>query len=186
MNDVLKPAWKGRIAGEAHAAGFADLAVFNKQWSPAKAEAYVRKLGEQIGGIARCGDSTPLLSGQFDMMVLECDISAAILEQRRGQPIGYIVPKDAALMGPWYMAVPKTAPDPAAGALLAIFMMTKEGQQIAWDAHGGDLALIPGSHMAAFLPPNATYVSAQDYLARPEAAKLYEQYANIITGMSKK
>lgn len=186
LSDVLKPAWKARVAGEAHAAGFADLAEFAKQWNPAKAEAYVRKLGEQIGGIARCGDATPLLSGQFDMMVLECDISAAILEQRHGLPIGYIVPKDGALMGPWYIGVPKTSPDPAAGALLAIFMMTKEGQQVAWDAHGGDLAQIPGSHMAAFLPRNAVNVTAQDYLAKPETAKLYEQYANIITGMNKK
>lgn len=186
MSDLLKPSWKGRIAGEAHAAGFADLAVFNRQWNPAKAEDYVRKLEQQIGGIVRCGDSTPLLSGQFDMMVLECDLSSAILAERHGQPIGYTVPRDAALTGPWYMAVPKTSPDPAAGALLAIFMLTKEGQQVSWDAHGGDLTLLHGSHMAAFLPPNATYVNAQDYLAKPEAAKLYEQYANIITGMNKK
>jgi ABC-type Fe3+ transport system substrate-binding protein len=185
LSDVLKPAWKGRIAGEAHAAGFADLAVFNSQWSPAKAEDTIKKLERQIGGIIRCGDSAPLLSGQFDMMVMECDLSSAILAQRRGVPIGYMVPKDAALTGPWYMAVPKTAPDPAAAALLAIFMMTKEGQQVAWDAHGGDLAQIKGSHMAAFVPRNATNVTAQDYLAKPEAAKLYEQYANLITGMSK-
>ena len=186
LSEVLKPKWKGRVAGEAHAAGFADLAVFSSQWNSAKAEAYVRNLSQQIGGISRCGDSASLLSGQFDLMVMECDLSTAILAQRRGVPIGYVVPKDAALMGPWYMAVPKTSPEPAAGALLAIFMMTKEGQQVAWDAHGGDLALIKGSHMAAFLPPHATYVDAQDYLAHPEAAKLYEQYANIITGMSKK
>lgn len=186
LRDVLKPAWKGRVAGEAHAAGFADLAVFDKQWNAAKAEAYVKALAQQIGGIIRCGDTTPLLSGQFDMMVLECDLSTAILEDRRGLPIGYVVPKDGALMGPWYMAVPKTSPDPAAGALLAIFMMTKEGQQVAWDAHGGDLAQLPGSRMAAFLPRNAVNVTAQDYLAHPEAATLYEQFANIITGIGKK
>lgn len=186
LADVLKPKWKGRVAGEAHAAGFADLAVFNRGWNEAKAEAYVKQLAQQIGGIARCGDSSSLLSGQFDMMVMECDLSTAILAQRRGVPIGYVVPKDGALMGPWYIGVPKTAPDPAAGALMAIFMMTKEGQQVAWDAHGGDLGILKGSKMAAFIPRGATYVDAQDYLAHPEAAKLYEQYANIITGMTKK
>lgn len=186
LSDVLKPTWKGRVAGETHAAGFADLAVFNPNWGPAKTEAYVTKLAQQIGGIIRCADASPLLSGQFDMMALECDLSSAILEQRRGIPIGYVVPKDAAIDTFWYISVPKTSPDPAAGTLLAIFMMSKEGQKVAWDAHGGDLSLLPGSHMAGLLPPNARFITVQDFVAHPETSKYYEQYANIITGVTKK
>ncbi|HLI21050.1 MAG TPA: extracellular solute-binding protein, partial [Stellaceae bacterium] len=152
--DVLKPEWKGKIASTPYAAGFNFLAAMDPKWGPDRMQDFVTKLAAQVGGLIRCGDTAPILDGQFDMLVLECDISDVIQQQRRGAPLGYVVPADAPVMDLWYMAVPKTSPDPAAGALLALFMLTKDGQALQWEDDANDLALLPGSKTLAQLPGN--------------------------------
>jgi len=182
--DVLKPEWKGKIASTPYAAGFNFLAAFDPNWGEPKTEDFMVKLAAQVGGLIRCGDSAPLLSGQFDMLVLECDISEPIIAARRGEPLGYVVPADAPVMDHWYMAVPKTAREPAAGALLALFMVTKEGQQIQWDSDGNDLALLPGSKTAALLPGHPDKIAgghgAQDFVKHPETLTILAKYVDIL------
>jgi 5,5'-dehydrodivanillate O-demethylase oxygenase subunit len=182
LEDVLKPEWKGRIATTPYAAGFNALAAFDPHWGPAKTTDFVTNLSKQVAGLIRCSEPGPLLSGQFDMLVLECDIASAIVEHRHGQPIGYVIPKDAIITDLWYMAVPKTAPDAAAGALLALFMLTQEGQALSWEADGGDLSLLLGSHTAKELPSaEADIGTAALYVAHPEMLDYSEQYIKIIT-----
>jgi ABC-type Fe3+ transport system substrate-binding protein len=182
--DVLKPQWKGKIASTPYAAGFNFLAAFDPNWGPAKTEDFVTKLAGQVGGLIRCGDTAPLLDGQFDMLVLECDISDVIQQQRRGAPLGYVVPKDAPVMDLWYMAVPKTSADPAAGALLALFMLTKEGQAISWESDANDLVLLPGSKTLANLPGDPATIAgghgAQDFVKHPETLKMLSTYVDIL------
>ena len=182
LGDVLKPEWRGRIASTPYAAGFSFLAAFDPDWKPARTTAFVTRLAQQIGGLIRCGEPAPLLSGQFDMLVFECDIATTLLNARRGMPIGYVVPKDALVTYLWYMAVPKRSPDPAAGTLLALFMLTKEGQAVSWQADGNDLALLPGSRSAALLPgkPGAI-VTTQDFAAHPEALEYQAEHIKILT-----
>lgn len=182
--DVLKPQWKGKIASTPYAAGFNFLAALDPKWGPAKTEDFVTKLAGQVGGLIRCGDTAPILDGQFDMLVLECDISDVIQQQRRGAPLGYVVPADAPVMDLWYMAVPKTARDPAAGALLALFMLTKEGQTISWESDANDLALLPGSKTAAMLPGDPATIAggngAQDFVKHPETLTMLSTYVNLL------
>jgi spermidine/putrescine-binding protein len=183
LEDVLKPQWKGRLASTPYAAGFSFLAAFDPNWGPGRTDAFVATLAQQIGGLIRCGDPGPLLSGQFDMMVLECDISGTILEERLGVPVGYVIPKDAPISDLWYMAVPKGAPDPAAGTLVALFMLTKEGQDISWQSDGNDLALFSGSRSAALLGgKTATIATSQDFAAHPETLEYIREHIKLLTG----
>ena len=187
LADTLKPEWKGRIASTPYAAGFSFLAAFDPNWGPAKTDAFVATLAQQIGGLIRCGDSGPLLSGQFDMLVLECDVSSAVMEKRRGEPIGFVVPRDAPIMDLWYMAVPKGAADPAAGTLLALFMLTKEGQDISWNSDGNDLALLPGSRIKAELPGStATIATVQDFAAHPETLEYVARHIKMLSAAGRK
>lgn len=150
---VLQPQWKGKVASTPYAAGFYPIGVLGGHgWTEAKMTTYVQDLAHQVGGLIRCGDTSALLSGQFDMLVLDCDISDAILAQRSGEPISYVVPSDAPAIDDWTMLVPKTSRDPAAAALFAVFMMTAKGQQLSWNDDGNDLYLLPGSHDAKLLP----------------------------------
>ena len=182
--DVLKPEWKGKIASTPYAAGFNFLAAFDPKWGPDKTQDFVTKLAAQVGGLIRCGDTAPLLDGQFDMLVLECDISDVIQQQRRGAPLAYVVPSDAPVMDLWYMAIPKTSPDPAAGALLALFMLTKEGQAISWDFDANDLVLLPGSKTLANLPGDPSTIAgghgAQDFVKHPETLQMLSVYVDIL------
>lgn len=184
LADVLKPQWKGKIASTPYAAGFNFLAAFDPNWGPAKTQDYVTKLAGQIGGLIRCGDTAPILDGQFDMLVLECDISDVIQRQRRGEPLGYVVPADAPVMDLWYMAIPKTSRAPAAGALLALFMLTPEGQAIQWNSDANDLALLPGSKTAAMLPGDPATIAggngAQDFVKHPESLPILATYIDIL------
>jgi ABC-type Fe3+ transport system substrate-binding protein len=182
--DVLKPEWKGKIASTPYAAGFNFLAAMDPKWGPDRMQDFVTKLAAQVGGLIRCGDTAPLLDGQFDMLVLECDISDVIQQQRRGAPLGFVVPADAPVMDLWYMAVPKTAPDPAAGALLALFMLTKEGQAISWDSDANDLVLLPGSKTLANLPGDPSMIAggdgAQDFVKHPETLQMLSTYVDLL------
>jgi ABC-type Fe3+ transport system substrate-binding protein len=182
--DVLKPEWKGKIASTPYAAGFNFLAAFDPNWGEQKTEDFMTKLAAQVGGLIRCGDSAPLLSGQFDMLVLECDIAEPTMAARRGEPLSFVVPADAPVMDHWYMAVPKTAREPAAGALLALFMVTPEGQHIQWDSDGNDLALLPNSKTAATLPGHPDKIAgghgAQDFVRHPETLTILSKYVDIL------
>lgn len=184
LADVLKPEWKGRVASTPYAAGFNFLAAFDPKWGPERTKDYVTKLSHQVGGLIRCGQSASLLDGQFDMLVLSCDISSSIIDHRRGEPMGYVVPTDAPVMDYWYMAVPKTAKHPAGGALLALFMLTPEGQRLSWKWDANDLALLPGSHTAAQLPGNPDKIAgghgAQDFIKHPETTRLTREYIHIL------
>jgi len=184
LEDFLKPQWKGKIASTPYAAGFNFLAAFDPKWGPERMEDFVTKLAAQVGGLIRCGDTAPLLSGQFDMLVLECDISDVIQQQRRGAPLAYVVPADAPVMDLWYMAIPKTAKDPAAGALLALFMLTKGGQAISWESDANDLALLPGSKTLANLPGDPDHIAgahgAQDFVKHPETLQMLSTYVDIL------
>jgi ABC-type Fe3+ transport system substrate-binding protein len=182
--DVLKPEWKGKIASTPYAAGFNFLAAMDPKWGPDRMQDFVTKLAAQVGGLIRCGDTAPILDGQFDMLVLECDISDVIQQQRRGAPLGYVVPADAPVMDLWYMAVPKTSADPAAGALLALFMLTKEGQAISWESDANDLVLLPGSKTLANLPGDPATIAgghgAQDFMQHPETLQMLSTYVDIL------
>lgn len=182
--DVLKPEWKGRIASTPYAAGMNFLSAFDPNWGEPKTEDFVTKLAAQVGGLIRCGDPTPLLNGQFDMLVLECDIAESAMSARRGVPIGFVVPTDAPIINHWYMAVPKTARHPASAALLALFMVTPEGQQIQYESDGNDLALFPNSKTAATLPGPADKTAggrgAQDFIAHPEALTILTKQVDIL------
>lgn len=186
LEAVLGPKWKGRIATTPYAAGFNQLAVFDSNWGPAKTKEFVTKLSQQAAGLIRCGEPGPLLSGQFDMLVLDCDIASSNVWHREGMPIDHVVPKDAPITDLWYMAVPKTAPDPAAGALLALFMLTKEGQELSWKSDGNDLSLLPGSHTAAELPGTPAEIGTLAMFARhPETLKYSKQYIRIVSSLRK-
>ncbi len=186
LADVLKPEWKGRVASTPYAAGFNFLAAFDPKWTSARTKEYVTKLAQQVGGLIRCGQSASLLDGQFDMLVLSCDISSSILDQRRGEPMAAVVPTDAPVMDYWYMAVPKMAKHPAGGALLALFMLTPEGQKLSWEWDANDLALLPGSHTAAQLPGDPDEIAgghgAQDFIKHPETTQLTGEYIRILRG----
>jgi ABC-type Fe3+ transport system substrate-binding protein len=146
LEDVLKPKWKGRIASTPYAAGFRELAMPGLLGREYVIE-YVKKLSKHIGGLVRCGEAERFTSGEFAMLVLTCGGSDVNVLQRTGAPLGHTLIKEGTVIHPRYAGIPKNSRSPNAGALLAAFLHTPEGQALLWKHDGMDLHLYPESKM---------------------------------------
>lgn len=146
LEDVLKPKWKGRIASTPYAAGMRELAMSGMLGREYVIE-FTKKLSKQIGGLVRCGESERFTSGEFLMLVLTCGGNDVNVLQYTGAPIAHTVIQEGTVLHMRYAGVPKNSRSPNAGALLASFMHTPEGQAILWKHDGMDLHVYPESKM---------------------------------------
>jgi ABC-type Fe3+ transport system substrate-binding protein len=146
LEDFLKPAWKGKIASTPYAAGF-DILLAEDVWGRDKTVAYVRALTQQITGVIRCGEAERIATGEYLALVMDCTGQDALQWQDKGAPLDQMLPLDAAQQRYYYFAVPKNAQHPNAAKLYATFIMTEEGQKLAYDTWKTDLHALPGSKM---------------------------------------
>jgi ABC-type Fe3+ transport system substrate-binding protein len=145
ISDFLKPAWKGKIASTPYAASF-DMLSAKGVWGPEKTTAFVRKLAKNIRGLIRCAEGERIATGEFVALVMDCESETARKWAARGAPVAQFLDPDAAVKRQYYFIVPKNSANPNAAALYAVFMMTKEGQDLVWDTWNLDSDLFPGTH----------------------------------------
>jgi len=148
LEDMLKPAYKGRIASTPYAASFDQIAV-PEAWGEQRATEYVERLAGQVAGLIRCNELERLTSGEFDALVLACSQGPALKAQAQGAPIAYVIPADAPIMKPLYMAIPKNAAHPNAAKLWIDYLLSPEGQAMIYESSYEDSHLVPGSKTAA-------------------------------------
>jgi iron(III) transport system substrate-binding protein len=148
LEDLLKPQFKGRIASTPYAAFFDSLAS-PEIWGERRTLDYVTQLTGQLAGLMGCGDSTRIVSGEFDLLALDCGSFDARLAQAKGAPVAQAIPSDAALIFPWYLTVLRNAAHPAAAKLFVNYLLGREGQDILYETHFADHPLVAGSKVAA-------------------------------------
>lgn len=146
LEDFLKPEWKGKIASTPYAASF-DVLLADDMWGHEKTVAYVRDLSKQIAGLIRCGEAERIATGEYLALVMDCTGQDAMQWQDKGAPLAQIMPSDAAQERYYYLAVPKNSQHPNAAELFALFILTGEGQKLAYETWKTDLHQLPGSHM---------------------------------------
>ncbi len=145
LADVLKPKWKGKIASTPYAAGMREFAMPDLLGEGAMLN-FTRKLSNQIGGLMRCGSMDRITSGEFVMLVLSCGDQYVNQAERRGEPLGYSLMKDAVVSHTRYGSVPKHSGSPNAAALFVTYPHTKAAQKWMWETVGLDFHLYPESH----------------------------------------
>jgi len=149
LQDLLKPEYKGRIGTTPYAALF-DRLVSPELWGEQRTLDYMTQFAGYIGGLIGCSDYDRILSGEFDMLAIACNLGQARTRQvRNGEPLAWVVPSDAAMIQYWYMAVPRTASHPNAAKLWINYMLTREAQDILYAASSLDHYLVEGSQFAA-------------------------------------
>jgi ABC-type Fe3+ transport system substrate-binding protein len=148
VEDVLNPKWKGKIASTPYAASFDRLALF---WGEEKTTAFLKKFVSQVAGLIRCGEEERILNGEFSMMVFNCDLADANEMREKGAPVNGRIFKDAGILSYWYLTVPTNSSHPNAAALLAAFLLSKEGQDILWKTEKTSSHLVPGTYMNKFV-----------------------------------
>jgi iron(III) transport system substrate-binding protein len=144
LQDLLKPAYKGRVASTPYAAYF-DLLSTDELWGAARTFDYVSRLSEQAAGLIRCNESERLTSGEFDALAIDCSQSDTFKAKAQGAPLDYVVPTDAPLLLYLYVGVPKTAPHPNAAKLWVNYLLSREAQDVLYESNFQDLHPLPGS-----------------------------------------
>lgn len=186
LADFLRPEWKGRIASTPYAAGY-DVLAADDVWGEAKTFDYVRKLSKQVAGLIRCGDAERVATGEFLAIVMDCTGQDALIWQERGAPIAQMMPLDAAQKRYYYITVPKHAQHPAAATLFGLFIMSPEGQKLAYETWKTDLHLFKGSHMSKTIAEYEAKkvpfkeVTVAWWLQHPEIDQRRKELIKIIT-----
>jgi iron(III) transport system substrate-binding protein len=152
LADVLQPRWQGKIASTPYAAGFYRLALSN-EWGEQRTTEYVRQLADHVGGLLRCGEHERLLSGEFQMLVLNCGVHVDQRAQRDGVPLNFVVPSDAVRVSYYSVGVPKGSAHPNTATLFALFLLSEPGQRLSYASDLLDLHLLPGSQSVALVKP---------------------------------
>jgi iron(III) transport system substrate-binding protein len=150
LDDFLTAGWKGKIASTPYAAGL-DVLLAEDVWGKQKTVTFVRALARQIAGVMRCGETERVATGEYLALVMDCTGQDALLWQEKGAPVAQLMPLDAAQQRYYYFAVPKNAQHPSAAKLFTIFLLTEEGQRLAYDTWKIDLHFMPGSKMGAMI-----------------------------------
>jgi iron(III) transport system substrate-binding protein len=148
LDDLLKPAYKGRVASTPYAASFDQIAV-PEAWGEQRATEYVEKLTGQLAGLIRCNELDRLASGEFDVLAIACSQGPSLKAQAQGAPIAYVIPSDGPIMKPLYMAIPRNAAHPNAAKLWIDYLLSPEGQAMVYETSYEDSHLVPGSKTAA-------------------------------------
>jgi ABC-type Fe3+ transport system substrate-binding protein len=71
--------------------------------------------------------------------------------RQKGAPVNGRIFKDAGILSYWYLAVPSNSAHPNGAALLAAFLLTKEGQEILWNTEKTSSHLVEGTYMYKFV-----------------------------------
>ena len=147
LQDVLNPQYKGRIASTPFAANFDYLAT-DELWGEARTMDYLTKLADQVAGLMRCTEHERLVTGEFDVLALDCSQNNALALQAKGAPIGFTLAADAPLLLPLYVGVPRNARHPNAARLWVDYLLSREAQDVLYDENSSDSHLVTGSKSA--------------------------------------
>jgi iron(III) transport system substrate-binding protein len=147
LEDVLQPTWKGKLASTPYASAL-DRVAMRPEWGPERMKAYVARLSQQVGGLIRASEESRIVSGEFLMFVMSNTHSAREW-QRKGAPIGYVLPPDGAVAGFGHLGVPRTSGHPNLAKLFVNVVASEEGQRALWDTYATDHHRMPGSGSAA-------------------------------------
>lgn len=147
MQDLLKPQYKGRIASTPYAANFDYLAT-DDIWGEQRTMDYLARLADQAAGLIRCNELERIISGEFDMLALDCSQSNTYEAKARGAPLDYVIPSDAALLVPLYIGVPSHAAHPNAAKLWVNYVLSPEIQRFLAEKDFTDSHLLPNSRTA--------------------------------------
>jgi iron(III) transport system substrate-binding protein len=147
MQDVLKPQYKGTVASTPYASGLNHLPSPDL-WGKERTLDYVTRLADQIAGLIRCNETPRIVSGEFDMLAMDCSQSNALRAKAQGAPVGFIIPSDAPLMVPLYLAVPRKSAHPNAAKLWINYILSREAQDLLYEFDAQDLHLVEGSRTA--------------------------------------
>jgi ABC-type Fe3+ transport system substrate-binding protein len=183
MEDVLKPQYRGLVASTPYASGFNHLASPDL-WGRERTLGYATRLADQLAGLIRCNETVRIVSGEFDILAMDCSQGNALAAKAKGAPIDFLVPSDAPIMVPLYLAVPRKSAHPHAAKLWIDYILSREAQDLLYQYDQQDSHLVVGSKTAQDLEATrAAGVKLQlvdvDFYQRQNEKELAQSLAEI-------
>jgi iron(III) transport system substrate-binding protein len=185
LEDVLQPKWRGKIASAEAASPFARVAQ-RPEWGAERMKAYATRFSGQVGGLVRTSDENRIISGEFLLFVM-ANTHAARHHQRKGAPLGAVVPRDGAISAFSNLGVPRNSAHPNLGKLFVNMVVSEGGQSILWETYATDHHLLPGSRSGAELEQlkaagsDIFPIDVQLLIDRPELTSLRVELERILT-----
>jgi len=144
LADVLKPQYRGHLAATPYAAWFDHLAA-PELWGKPRVTEYVTQLAQQASGLMRCNEKERMVSGEFDVLAIDCSQRGTLEMKAQGAPLEFVVASDAPLIALLYVAVPKHAAHPNAAKLWINYLLGRAGQDMLFATASMDSHLVAGS-----------------------------------------
>jgi len=186
LDDTLLPKWKGKIASTPYAASFDRLAMI---WGEEKATVFLNKFVKQVAGLIRCGEDERIASGEFAMLVFNCDLASPQEAKEKGEPVDGQVFKDAGILSYWYVTVPSNSRNPNGATLLAAFLLTKDGQDLLYKTERSSSHLVKGTQMNQFIAEQekrgvkfVTYSVSEVVKNADEQSRIRQKFQKILAG----
>lgn len=150
LEGFLAPELKDHLATTPDASAF-DILASDQFWGIDRTLAFAEKLSKQVSGLLRCNEMSRIANGEYAALILDCGGGEAVAMGENGAPMAQIIPRDFRTERFFYLGVPTNSQHPNAARLFVAFMMTAEGQALAWKTWHLDLSMFAESHSAKIL-----------------------------------
>src|SRR5262249_14132012 len=117
-------------------------------WGKTRVTEYVTQLAERASGLMRCNEKERMVSGEFDVLAIDCSQRGTLEMKAQGAPLEFTVASDAPLIALLYVAVPKHAAHPSAAKLWINYLLGRAGQDMLFATSSMDSHLVAGSQTA--------------------------------------
>jgi ABC-type Fe3+ transport system substrate-binding protein len=144
LEDLLDPQYTGMVASTPYAAGWNYL-FHDDVWGEERTLEYMEQLGPQLGGLIICPETERVASGEFPILAIDCSFGRVELAARNGLPVAMAIPEDAVTLTQWYQVVLTDAAHPNAAKLWMSWMLSRDAQDLMWEAAATDAMQVEGS-----------------------------------------
>jgi iron(III) transport system substrate-binding protein len=150
LQDLLQPRYKGRIGTTPYAALMDQIAA-QELWGYERTRDYLQKFAPQVAGLMGCSAHERIASGEFHLLALDCGTNRHLQLKAQGAHLAQVIPSDIAVTQYFYYSVPKHAAHPNAAQLWVNYALSREAQDLLYEADFSDHHLLEGSKSAARL-----------------------------------
>jgi ABC-type Fe3+ transport system substrate-binding protein len=180
FNDLANPKYKGLIAATFWGGGFVQMAV------PLGADRMIKLLEQMVdnGNLVGSIGSEPdrVASGEFGMLAFLGDNVEPERLKAKGAPVEWTTlgGEMNAAFGSW-LSVPKASASPNIAILVALFMLTPDGQKFYFKYNQKDSHLREGTVMSKTVPKGVYLETPDSVVANPQVYKgAYEKIQRLI------
>jgi ABC-type Fe3+ transport system substrate-binding protein len=186
--DFANPKYKGKIATTKYAVGWIEAAIFMGEKKATDLVKAMVKNGA-IVGLTATGAQDRVATGEFPIFAFDTTPASYLRLKEKGAPVD-IATLDNFLSGTANAAgVPKNGSHPNLAKLISLYLLTDEGQKIAWDVIGRNSPFREGSNLNKFVADKkasgATIYFATDKEVEKNLryySKVGRKYAKILRG----